>query len=112
MSTHPLDLPAQRFETIGMWIEIEDYLKDRIEREGYNFMGTIHAVEHASIAIFPLFSMCDRYDIGGICYPFHSQVNKASIFIYDGYPGGIGLSKKGFEVIENLLVSALRLIEE
>ena len=112
LSTHPLDLPAQQFETIGIWIEIEDNLKDQIERERHNFMGTIHAVEHASIAIFPLFSMCDRYDIGGICYPFHPQVNKASIFIYDGYPGGIGLSKRGFEVIEDLLVSALRLIEE
>jgi DEAD/DEAH box helicase domain-containing protein len=112
ISTHPLDLPSQQFETIGIWIEIEDELQEKIKREGYHFMGSIHAVEHASIAIFPLFSMCDRDDIGGICYPIHPQVRKSAIFIYDGYPGGIGLAKKGFSIILDLLRSTLRLIND
>lgn len=112
MSTHPLDLPPQQFETVGIWIEIEEALKETIKQAGHHFMGSIHAVEHASIAMFPLFSMCDRNDIGGICYPFHPQVSKSAIFIYDGYPGGIGLSKKGFEIIVELLDSTLKLTQE
>ncbi|MBW2144699.1 MAG: DEAD/DEAH box helicase, partial [Deltaproteobacteria bacterium] len=98
MGVFPLDLPPQTFETRGFWVEIEPALKDFVETKGLHFMGGIHAIEHAAIGIFPLFALCDRNDIGGICYPFHPQVGKSAIFIYDGYPGGVGLAQRGFEV--------------
>ena len=103
MGVFPLDLPPQTFETRGFWVEIEPALKDFVETKGLHFMGGIHAIEHAAIGIFPLFALCDRNDIGGICYPFHPQVGKSAIFIYDGYPGGVGLAQRGFEVILELL---------
>ena len=103
-----LDLPPRTFETRGFWVEIEPVLKDYVESEGLHFMGGIHAIEHAAIGMFPLFVLCDRNDIGGICYPFHPQVGKGAIFIYDGYPGGVGLSQLGFEVILELLETTLK----
>ena len=103
LGVYPLELPPLIFETVGIWIEIEDIIKAYIEREGLHFMGGIHAIEHAAIGIFPLFALCDRNDIGGICYPFHEQVGKSAIFIYDGYPGGVGLAQKGYEIISELL---------
>lgn len=103
MGVFPLDLPRQTFETIGFWIEIETSIKGFIERKGLHFMGGIHAIEHAAIGIFPLFALCDRNDIGGICYPYHPQVEKSAIFIYDGHPGGVGLAQRGFEVVFELL---------
>ena len=110
MGVFPLDLPPQVFETSGFWIEIEPEIEAYIEREGHHFMGSIHAIEHAAIGIFPLFALCDRNDVGGISYPHHSQVGKSAIFIYDGYPGGVGLAKRGFEVISDLLQKTLDLI--
>ncbi|MBW1869709.1 MAG: DEAD/DEAH box helicase, partial [Deltaproteobacteria bacterium] len=98
-----LDLPPQIFETIGFWIEIEPAIKRFVEEKGLHFMGGIHAIEHAAIGIFPLFALCDRNDIGGICYPHHPQVGKSAIFIYDGYPGGVGLAQRGFEAVLELL---------
>ena len=103
LGVYPLELPPLIFETVGIWIEIEDIIKAYIEREGLHFMGGIHAIEHAAIGIFPLFALCDRNDIGGICYPFHEQVGKSAIFIYDGYPGGVGLAQRGYEIISELL---------
>jgi len=103
MGVFPLDLPPQTFETRGLWVEIEPVLKEFVETEGLHFMGGIHAIEHAAIGIFPLFALCDRNDIGGICYPFHPQVEKSAIFIYDAYPGGVGLAQRGFEIILELL---------
>lgn len=103
LGVYPLELPPVIFETVGLWIEIEDVIKAYIEREGLHFMGGIHAIEHAAIGIFPLFALCDRNDIGGICYPFHEQVGKSAIFIYDGYPGGVGLAQRGYEIITELL---------
>ena len=107
MGVFPLDLPPQTFETIGLWLEIEPALKSFTEEQGLHFMGGIHAIEHAAIGIFPLFALCDRNDIGGICYPYHPQVEKSAIFIYDGYPGGVGLAQHAFEVIVALLEKTL-----
>jgi DEAD/DEAH box helicase domain-containing protein len=107
MGVFPLELPPQTFETIGIWVEIEPALKKYVEEKGLHFMGGIHAIEHAAIGIFPLFALCDRNDIGGICYPHHDQVGKSAIFIYDGYPGGVGLAQRGFEIILELLEKTL-----
>jgi len=75
-------------------------------------MGGIHAVEHASIALFPLFALCDRNDVGGICYPVHPQLGKPAVFLYDGYPGGVGLAEYGYSILEELLKKTLSLIQE
>jgi DEAD/DEAH box helicase domain-containing protein len=103
----PLDLPEQTFETIGFWIEIEPTITKWVEQRGLHFMGGIHAVEHAVIGIFPLFALCDRDDVGGISYTYHPQVGKSAIFIYDGYPGGVGLAQRGFEMVLELLERTL-----
>jgi DEAD/DEAH box helicase domain-containing protein len=66
-------------------------------------MGGIHALEHGAISIFPLLVLCDRNDVGGIAHPIHEQLSQAAVFIYDGYPGGVGLSRKAFEKIDELL---------
>ena len=107
LGVFPLDLPRQTFETVGFWIEIEHAINRLVEEKGLHFMGGIHAVEHGSIGIFPLFALCDRNDIGGICYPHHPQIGKGAIFIYDGYPGGVGLAQRGFEVVLELLEKTL-----
>ncbi len=106
-----LELPPQTFETVGLWAEIDDIIKKMVEKEGHHFMGGIHAVEHATISLFPLFALCDRNDIGGISYSFHPQVGKAAIFFYDGYPGGVGLAQRGFDIILQLLEETLNLIK-
>ena len=112
ISNHELDLPPLVFETTGLWIEVPDSIEYAVVESGGHYMGGLHAVEHAGIAIFPLFMLCDRNDIGGICFTHHSQVGGASIFIYDGYPGGVGISLGGYERIQELLEATLRLIQE
>ena len=93
---------------MSFWVEIEDAICSRIEAENLHFMGGIHAIEHAAIGIFPLFALCDRNDIGGISHTHHPQIGKSAIFIYDGYPGGVGLAQHGFEVVLELLEKTLQ----
>jgi DEAD/DEAH box helicase domain-containing protein len=105
-----LDLPAQSFETVGLWLEIEEVLQRMVRQRHLHFMGGIHALEHALISMFPLFALCDRRDIGGIAVPRHEQLHKSAVFIYDGTPGGVGLAARGFEIVETLLQKAGELI--
>lgn len=110
LSRNALDLPPQTFETVGFWIEVEPLLAERVIAAKREFMGGIHAIEHALISLFPLFAVCDRNDIGGICYPMHPQLEKGAIFVYDGYPGGIGLAARGYEIILPLVERTRELI--
>ena len=106
IGSYPLDLPPTVFETQGLWFEIPDDLRDYVKQAppgGLHFMGGIHAIEHAMISLFPLFALCDRNDVGGISHTFHPQVGRAAIFLYDGYPDGIGLSERCYQVLEDLL---------
>ncbi|MEN8258361.1 MAG: DEAD/DEAH box helicase [Thermodesulfobacteriota bacterium] len=106
ISKESLDLPPQVFETHGLWFEIPEGLEARMQQDKAHFMGGIHAVEHAAIGVFPLTVLCDRNDIGGISYPFHPQLQCSAIFIYDGYPGGVGLCREAFACIDDLLEAA------
>jgi len=112
LSVHELEMPSHIFETMGIWMILPGEMPQRFKEEGLHFMGGIHAVEHASIALFPLFALCDRNDVGGICYPIHPQLEKPAIFIYDGYPGGVGLADYGYGVIEELLKKTLAMIRD
>ena len=113
LGTYPLDLPSQTFETRGLWIEVEEALEEQLKADRFQVMGSLHALEHAAISMFPLFALCDRGDIGGICYVHHPQVNKGAIFIYDGVTrAGSGLAERGFEIIEDLLQKTIDLISE
>jgi DEAD/DEAH box helicase domain-containing protein len=108
----PLELPKIEFETQGLWIEIPDTIRDKIESDRLHFMGGIHAVEHAAIGIMPLLVMTDRNDLGGISTPFHPQTGGPAVFIYDGIPGGLGLSRQAFDTAENLLKQTLGVITD
>jgi DEAD/DEAH box helicase domain-containing protein len=112
IATRPLDLPPLIFETEGLWIEIPLQVQKEIEKDQHHFMGGIHAMEHGAISIFPLLVLCDRNDVGGIAHPFHDQLSGPAVFIYDGYPGGVGLSRKAFEKITDLISLTHRTIAD
>ncbi len=108
----PLDLPSQHFPTVALWFDLPAEVIDLLVRAGLDLAGGLHAAEHAAIAILPLFAMCDRNDIGGVSTPFHPDTGRAQIFIYDGYPGGVGIAEKGFEIIQQLWQTTLEAIAE
>ena len=76
-----------------------------------DFPGGLHAAEHAAIGLLPMFAMCDRADIGGLSTPMHMDTGRPQIFIYDGHPGGVGITEKGFELIRELWRATLDTLE-
>jgi DEAD/DEAH box helicase domain-containing protein len=101
-----LDLPATSFPTQALWFELDSVIP--LE----SLLGALHATEHAQIAVLPLIAMCDRWDIGGLSTNLHPQTNGPTIFIYDGHPGGIGITRTAFARFEELCRDAYRLIAE
>jgi DEAD/DEAH box helicase domain-containing protein len=105
----PLELPEQRFRTRGLWFEPGD---DLLIHAGGVLLGALHAAEHALISVLPLYAMCDRWDIGGLSTNFHEHTDGPTIFVYDGHPGGVGLTRRGAERFEALVADAARLVAE
>jgi DEAD/DEAH box helicase domain-containing protein len=111
LSMETLDLPTQNFLTQALWFELGD--EPVVNELPLDVLqGALHAAEHAQIAVLPLISMCDRWDIGGLSTAYHQQTGQPTIFIYDGHPGGVGITKRGFDQFERLVRDALRLIAE
>ncbi len=104
-----LELPPTSFETQALWFELDAAeLAERVSME--QLLGSLHATEHAQIAVLPLIAMCDRWDIGGLSTNLHPQTGVPTIFLYDGHPGGIGIARTAFQRFEELCEDAQRLI--
>jgi DEAD/DEAH box helicase domain-containing protein len=56
--------------------------------------------------------MCDRWDIGGLSTGLHHATGQPTIFIYDGHPGGVGLTRQGYHRFAALAADALAVIAE
>lgn len=108
----PLEMPPNIFETRALWWDVPFEWARHLGRRGWDFMGGLHAVEHAAIGLLPLFAMCDRWDIGGLSTPMHPDTERPQIFIYDGHPGGVGISEQGFDLLTELWEATLTTIRE
>lgn len=107
-----LDLPEQSFPTQALWYVLPDALVGSQALPSEALLGSLHASEHTQIAVLPLLAMCDRWDIGGLSTNVHYQTGRPTIFIYDGHPGGVGISRRGYEEFERLVGDAARLVGE
>ena len=112
ISEHSFELPAHRFKTKGIWFPVEEDTITEALRLGFDIPGGLHAFEHAAIASLPLFALCDRMDLGGVSYTFSPLLESPGIFIYDGYEGGVGLTKRGYDVIKDWFEATLSLMED
>ena len=107
-----LDLPTRSFVTVALWFDVPVSALEEIDARRLDLAGGLHAAEHACIGLLPFFAMCDRADIGGVSTPLHPDTLRPQIFIYDGHPGGIGISEKGYDLIDRLWDATLTTLEE
>jgi DEAD/DEAH box helicase domain-containing protein len=107
----PLDLPPTEFETRGLWFALPPLPRPaelgNARPSFVEFLGALHAAEHAFIGILPLFAMCDRGDIGGLSVAVHRQTRLPTVFVYDGYPGGVGISERGYDTFTEVACDTL-----
>ncbi|MFA5330928.1 MAG: DEAD/DEAH box helicase [Methanoregula sp.] len=102
LGVEPLNLPPLTFQTKAFWLVVPESLTDPVSFAGLDLAGGLHGAEHAIIALMPLFVLCDRWDIGGLSTPSFGESGEPTIFVYDGYEGGIGLAEKAFTLLPDL----------
>jgi DEAD/DEAH box helicase domain-containing protein len=109
LGTVRLDLPPTRLVTRAFWYGVPEAVLLGAGVDPQCWPGTLHAVEHAAIGILPLFTICDRWDVGGVSTLALGDAGP-SIVVYDGYPGGAGIAELGFGAADRHLVATLEVL--
>ncbi len=106
-----LNLPVQEMHTTSYWLTIPRETFESLPYSPSERLDGLHGLAFAMANLSCIFLMCDRRDIGsavdtGIDLPtFHP-----TIFIYDNFPGGIGLSRPLYEIRAQVLDAVRQLI--
>lgn len=106
-----LDLPPRTLRTRAVWWTVTEDQLDAARINPEQLGGALHAAEHASIGMLPLFATCDRRDIGGVSIPLHPDTLLPTVFVYDGHPGGAGFAERGFHTARQWLAATREAID-
>ncbi|MGF2212909.1 DEAD/DEAH box helicase [Streptomyces albidoflavus] len=106
-----LDLPPRTLRTRAVWWTVTENQLDAARINPEQLGGALHAAEHASIGMLPLFATCDRRDIGGVSIPLHPDTLLPTVFVYDGHPGGAGFAERGFHTARQWLAATREAID-
>jgi DEAD/DEAH box helicase domain-containing protein len=107
----PLDLPRSTLTTRAFWYHVPEALLTAAGVDRRAAPGALHAAEHAGIGVLPLFTICDRWDVGGVSTLHQPDIGGPSIVIYDGYQGGAGVAELGYESADRHVRTTADVIE-
>ncbi|MBF8437215.1 DEAD/DEAH box helicase [Halanaerobiaceae bacterium Z-7014] len=105
-----INLPEQEMHTTAYWLTAPADLKEKLGQNKLEngLIGIANLIEN----IAPLFLLADSRDLKNTVQIKSPFTGLPTIFFYDSYPGGIGLSEKLFRVHEKLLDRAHELLTD
>ena len=110
IGTAKLDLPSQEIRTTALWLVFSAPVLAKVSDAGLKPAEGLAGVRNLLMVVLPMLAMCDPRDISGSVDS--KNTGEPTVFMYDRYPGGLGFCEKGYELIEELLRMARRLVEE
>ncbi len=112
LATEELDLPPQELVTTSIWYQWQPEVVRAAGLRPFVLPGALHAAEHAAIGILPLFTICDRWDVGGVSIAEAPGSGLPSVFVYDGYPGGAGIAELAFSAADRHLAATAEVLDD
>ncbi|NIK76603.1 DEAD/DEAH box helicase domain-containing protein [Paenibacillus castaneae] len=105
----PISLPEEELHTSATWIELKE-VDSEIGTKTLEqlLLGIANVLKH----IVPIHVMCDRNDIHVVSQIRAAHTQLPTIFMYDHYPGGIGLAEDVFKRFDEVIAAAKKLIRK
>ncbi|RXI98702.1 DEAD/DEAH box helicase [Anaerobacillus alkaliphilus] len=97
----PIHLPEQELHTNATWIQFEESVQEEIGKEAME--NALLGLSHVLQAVSSVYVMCDRNDLRVVPQMKAVHSGKPTIFLYDRYPGGVGLSEDVYKHIKVIL---------
>ncbi|GAB1776704.1 DEAD/DEAH box helicase [Priestia megaterium] len=103
----PISLPEEELHTNAVWLSFE---KEQFNESEERLEQALISVANGLQSIAPLMVMCDPSDLHVVPQIKAVHNEQPTIFLYDRYPGGIGLSDKVYEQMNDVLNQTNQLI--
>ncbi|OES44520.1 DEAD/DEAH box helicase [Domibacillus iocasae] len=100
----PITLPEEEIHTNAVWLELN--IEKPEKSLEHLLMGIASVLHH----IVPIHTMCDKSDIHVVSQIKAAHTGLPTIFLYDHYPGGIGLAEDVFKRFDEVKEAAKDLI--
>lgn len=105
----PIHLPEEELHTSAMWMEMDKIDPELGEKTLEQLLlGVSHVLKHVA----PVHVMCDRNDLHVVSQIRSNHTGLPTIFIYDHYPGGIGLAEDIYKRFDDVKAAAINLIQK
>jgi len=102
-------LPESTMHTTGMWWTIPKQISSRYGND--ELQNAMMGIANLLAIVAPIYLMCAPRDIKILYQVKAPHTDMPTVFLYDQYPGGIGLSEKAYEMQELLLEHALSVVD-
>lgn len=105
----PIHLPQEEMHTTAFWLALAEKVTAGLGRE--QTQSGLVGVGNLLVNVAPLFLMCDPRDIRVVCQVRSPHTGLPTAFLYESYPGGVGLSERLFRLHRDLLERCLELVD-
>ena len=95
----PITLPPEELHTSSTWLSFDAPLNWNDD----DLSSAMTGVAYAMNSFIPLYIQSDRSDVHVVPQVKATHNGKSTFFVYDRYPGGIGLSERIYDLWEPLL---------
>lgn len=102
--------PPNEMQTECCWFSFREDLKESLKEKELVLGAGLSGLATLLKNVVPLYVMCDPKDF--LCVPMvrspHDQ--RPTIFVYDRYPGGIGIARRCFAIDRKLFKAAMEIV--
>lgn len=105
-----IHLPELEMHTTAYWLEFAEGTEKELQISQADLGDALKALANVLENVAPFYVMGDPSDLRTVPMIKATFSKKATIYIYDSYPGGVGYSRKLFYAHDDLLHAAKQLI--
>jgi len=106
-----IHLPELTMHTTAFWWELDETLRTDLGISESHFGDGLKAIANVFANIAPIWIMTDPKDIATVPMLRSPFSDKPTIYIYENTPGGVGYSRKLYNLDKNLIKAAQQLIK-
>ncbi len=98
-------LPEEQMHTSGCWLAFDDRVTTGLDHD--QVQSALSGVANLLANIAPVYLMSDPRDLRVVPQTKAPFTDLPTVYLYDSYPGGIGLSEKLYDILETVLGACL-----
>lgn len=102
----PVRLPEEQMHTSAYWVTLDGRVTAGMSPE--EVQCGLAGLSHLLGVVGPLYAMCDYRDLRTVAQVRSPHTGLPTIYLYDAYPGGVGLSERLYHLDHQLLDAARR----